>query len=72
MGVNGRGARARNTEQSVAVLVHLNAVYRYAAPVTVPTGASHVVMRAMTSNHPIHTDACERAAVSRAQVIGTR
>lgn len=23
-------------------------------------------------NYPIHTDACERAAVSRAQVIGAR
>jgi hypothetical protein len=26
----------------------------------------------MVSNQPIQTDACERAAVSRAQVIGTR
>ena len=24
------------------------------------------------ANHPIHTDACERGAVSRAQVIGAR
>jgi hypothetical protein len=29
-------------------------------------------MTILSANHPIHTDACERGAVSRAQVIGTR